>query len=95
MAYKDKRDQAAASKRHYEANKEKVKKRTFKRNKNQRKVNKEYIDSVKKISQCMDCGEKNPLVLDFDHVRGKKILCVSDMMRGAYGLDSIKKEIRK
>ena len=34
-------------------------------------------------------------MLDFDHVRGKKVLSISDMMRGAYGIDSIQKEINK
>ena len=95
MAYKDKKDQAAASKRHYEANKEKIKKRTVKRNKNQRKKHREYVYEIKSRSKCVDCGETNPIMLDFDHVRGKKILCISDMMRGAYGIDSIKKEINK
>lgn len=95
MAYKDKKDQAVASKRHYEANKRKIKKRSFLRNKNQRHKNKAYVDAIKSISECVDCGEKNPLVLDFDHVRGKKIECVSNMMRGAYGIKSIQKEINK
>ena len=35
MAYKNKEDQAAASKRYYEANKDKVKSRTLIRNKKQ------------------------------------------------------------
>ena len=95
MAYKNIKDQAAASKRHYEANKEKIKKRTVKRNKNQRRKNREYVYEIKSRSECVDCGETNPIMLDFDHVRGKKVLSISDMMRGAYGIDSIQKEINK
>jgi len=95
VAYKNKKDQAAASKRHYEANKTTVKKRTKKRNKSQKQKNKEYVNAVKELTGCVDCGETNPVVLDFDHVRGEKILCISDMARGAYCLKTIKEEIEK
>tara|TARA_R110000782_G_scaffold234294_1_gene320456 strand:- start:200 stop:562 length:363 start_codon:yes stop_codon:yes gene_type:complete len=95
MAYKDKKDQAEASKRHYEANKRKIKKRSFLRNKSQRHKNKSYVDAIKSISECVDCGESNPLVLDFDHVKGKKVKCISDMVRCSYSIDTIKKEIDK
>jgi len=95
MAYKDKKDQAAASKRHYEANKKKIKKRSFLRNKSQRRKAKEYIDAVKSISECIDCGESNPLVLDFDHVRGKKIMCISNMVRNSCSIETIQKEMAK
>lgn len=95
MAYKNKIDQAKASKRHYEAHKDVIKKRTKKRNKTQKQKNRDYVNAFKSLSKCVDCGESNPVVLDFDHVRGEKILCISDMMRGAYSLATIKKEIKK
>ena len=95
MAYKSKIDQAAASKRHYEAIKDKIKKRSHKRNKSQRKIAKEFVDAVKGLSECVDCGETNPLVLDFDHVRGNKTMCISNMVRNCYSIESIKKEIKK
>jgi len=95
MSYKSKIDQAKASKRHYEANKEKIKARTKKRNKKQKEINKEYIMDIKSNSPCIDCGESNPLVLDFDHVRGSKVKCISDMMRGAYSIETIQQEIDK
>ena len=37
MAYKDAKDQAAAAKRHYEANKQKIKDRSKKKNRENRK----------------------------------------------------------
>ena len=72
MAYKDKKDQAAASKRHYEANKEKVKARSRKRNIKQRDLNREYVQKIKTESGCVDCGETNHIVLDFDHITNDK-----------------------
>ena len=95
MAYKDKKDQAAASKRHYEANKEKVKARSRKRNIKQRDLNKEYVRKVKTESGCVDCGETNHIVLDFDHITDDKYKSVSDMVFGYYSIESIQKEIDK
>ena len=95
MAYKDKKDQAKASKRHYEANKEKIKARTRARNKSQKKKNRHFVKWVKNRSCCVDCGETNPLVLDFDHVEGEKIMNISDMALPSYSRETIMKEIDK
>lgn len=95
MAYKSKIDQAAASKRHYEKNKQKIKERSFLRNEKQRDKNKRYVNEIKSKSECIDCGENNPLVLDFDHVKGDKVMAVSDMIGSAYSLAAIQKEIEK
>jgi len=95
VAYKSKIDQAAASKRHYEANKDKIKARTRKRNKKQNERNKRFVGWVKGRSCCVDCGETNPLVLDFDHVRGEKKMNISDLSRSSYSIESIMDEIDK
>lgn len=94
-AYKSKKDQAAASKRHYEKNKDAIKARTKVRNKSQKHKNKNFVSWVKSRSCCVDCGEGNPLVLDFDHVMGKKIMNISDMSRTCYSRETIMKEIDK
>jgi hypothetical protein len=45
---------------------------------------------------CVDCGEKDPIVLEFDHRDPTdKIHNISDMIRASYGLDTIEKEIEK
>ena len=95
MAYKDKKDQAKASKRHYEKNKDKIKARTRVRNKSQEKKNRHFVKWVKNRSCCIDCGETNPLVLDFDHVEGEKIMNISDMARTSYSRETIMTEIDK
>lgn len=40
----------------------------------------EFLFSYLKDKACIDCGVKNPVVLHFDHVRGKKIGNISDML---------------
>ena len=95
MAYKNPEDQVAAAKRHYQKNKDKIKARSYERNKVQRVRNREFVKSIKEISECIDCGEKNPLVLDFDHVKGDKVLAISDMANRAYGIESISEEMDK
>lgn len=43
---------------------------------------------------CIDCGEKDPIVLDFDHFEAKKAM-ISYMKRNRFSWKSIKNEIKK
>lgn len=95
MPYINKEDQSASSKRHYEANKDKIKARAIERNKVQNHKNRRYVTFAKELSGCVDCGEKNPIVLEFDHVRGEKKCNVSDMGNHSYCFKTIQKEIDK
>lgn len=44
---------------------------------------------------CVDCGEQDPVVLDFDHVRGDKRSNVGGLIVGGYSLKVIALEIAK
>lgn len=44
---------------------------------------------------CVDCGETDSEVLTFDHVRGKKLGNLSDMVKHSWGLTTIFDEIAK
>ena len=44
---------------------------------------------------CVDCGESDPLVLEFDHVRGQKIRAIQDMVNRGYRWQTIAQEIDK
>jgi hypothetical protein len=44
---------------------------------------------------CVDCGETDHVVLDFDHVRGLKARGISVMVQLGYPLETIKAEIAR
>lgn len=44
---------------------------------------------------CVDCGEADLLVLDFDHVRGSKEASISRMIRGGTSEKRLRAEIAK
>lgn len=94
MAYKNKADQRAASKRHYEANKPAMIARAKKHEMVRRtKVSRHILEYLLK-NPCVDCGEGDPIVLEFDH-RGDKLFNVSDANRNGKSLPIVIKEIEK
>lgn len=57
-----------------------------------RKLLFEYLSTKK----CIDCGENDPIVLDFDHrIPSEKFKPVSIMLSGHYSWKSVEKEIQK
>jgi 5-methylcytosine-specific restriction endonuclease McrA len=44
---------------------------------------------------CVDCGETDPVVLEFDHVRGRKRSTVERLVYQGYGLRVVMSEIEK
>ncbi len=52
----------------------------------------EYLSDKK----CVDCGENDPIVLEFDHSnRDLKFKTIAKMLSGHYSWDSVHKEITK
>jgi hypothetical protein len=44
---------------------------------------------------CVDCGESDPVVLEFDHVRGTKVAAISSFVRNMASMNRILAEIAK
>ena len=67
----------------------------IKRNKRRRleEVHKKVLEYFSE-HPCVDCGEEDPIVLEFDHVRGRKRASVSALIRGACW-ERVLDEIRK
>ena len=58
-------------------------------------TNRAQIANFLRTHHCVDCGESDPIVLDFDHVRGTKLHDVSLMVANGYPWARIEEEIAK
>lgn len=54
-----------------------------------------FVFDFQKERGCADCPEKDPVVLDFDHIDDNKVMGVSQMVHRGKSLENIKKEIDK
>jgi hypothetical protein len=56
----------------------------------------EFVTRFLKKNPCVDCGEKDYVVLEFDHLEPSlKFKEISHMVHVGYGIESIEKEISK
>lgn len=55
----------------------------------------EFILAYAHQKGCVDCGEDDPVLLEFDHVRGDKVTTVCQMAAGSFSLKRIMLEIEK
>lgn len=86
---------AAASADWYTRNRERQIENSARNRNRSKEEAREYVWDYLSTHPCVDCGESNPIVLDFDHVRGDKFASVSEMIMRGYALDAIRQEIKK
>ena len=79
---------------HYSKNKQYYIEKAIKHNEKYRLINKQFAWDYLKEHPCIDCGESDPIVLEFDHLRDKEA-DLSNMIRQSVSLVRIKKEIEK
>ena len=60
-----------------------------------RAVGRDYIRNYLEAHPCVDCGEADWVVLEFDHVRGDKVCPVSVLLSTALPVEKIEAEIAK
>lgn len=79
---------------HYQANCSKYIQKARMRNLEQSRINAEFLVEYLDCHPCVDCGESDIVVLEFDHLRDK-IADVSILSREGYSLERVKQEIDK
>jgi len=80
---------------HYQKNTEYYKNKAEKRRKAQRKKLQQLAQKAKDVP-CVDCGKRYPYyVMDFDHVRGEKILEVAKLVARTVSVKRLLDEIAK
>lgn len=82
---------------YHQRNKSAIVKATTARSRGYRNHWSDYVIEYLKSHPCVDCGEADPIVLDFDHVNGKKLFNVSswDKSPGDINKSLIDSEIAK
>ena len=81
----------ADGKTHYEANKAYY----YERNKIRRTTTIAKVEELKSKLSCVDCGNNNPIVFEFDHISDNKLKNISTMARSGYSWEKILKEVNK
>lgn len=82
----------AKTRAHYAKNKSYYFERNKKRRRNLQVMLMEYLSD----KGCVDCGEKDPIVLEFDHIDPKtKTASVANMIRHLRNVDKVLEEINK
>ena len=82
------------SKAYYRDNYEEQRNRIYKQKQERKEESRRNIIAYLQNHPCIDCGNTNILVLDFDHRNDKKHN-VCDMLAGGYVWNSIMNEIKK
>lgn len=95
MPYKDKEKQKELARKHYAKNKDIYKDRAKAHNKVAIARNKEYVLNYLLEHPCIDCGLKDPIILEFDHITDNKVANISNAVKSGWSLEKLQKEIAK
>jgi hypothetical protein len=95
MPCKDREKQREASRRHYAKHRDKVIATAKVYSKAAKDRTRAYIKAHLTANPCVDCGEANTIVLEFDHIGDDKHFNISDAARFGYGIKKLKAEIAK
>lgn len=82
-------------KQYYESQSDVERARTKALKAQRRLENKEKAITYLRLHPCVDCGEDDPVVLEFDHVTGKKLKEVSVMLHEGLAWETVEAEIQK
>lgn len=86
----------ARSRKYYLENHDKHRKAVKEKNLGYKKRNRDYLFDYFSTHPCVDCGNTDIRVLEFDHLPGvDKVDGVGRLVSGAFSLDLIKTEISK
>src|SRR5687767_9460885 len=94
MAYKDKEKQLANRRKHYQENRQYYIDKAKRNNSTYRARNRRYIIEYLREHPCVDCGNDDIEVLDFDHRDPSiKVASIASMLVGQFQklVDEIKK----
>ena len=95
MPLNDPIKQRAASRRHYEKHRDRVIAKAKEHSRAARARTRAFISNYLKTNPCVDCGEANIIVLEFDHIGDDKDFNISDAARNGVGIKKLKDEIAK
>jgi 5-methylcytosine-specific restriction endonuclease McrA len=79
---------------HYQANRSAYIAKARARNAEQSRTNADFLIEYLRNHPCVDCGESDIVVLEFDHQRDKT-LTISTLSREGYSLERLRQEIAK
>ena len=95
MPLNDPIKQRAASRRHYEKHRDRVIAKAKEHSRAARARTRAFISNYLKTNPCVDCGEANIIVLEFDHIGDDKDFNISDAARNGVGIKKLNAEIAK
>ena len=96
MAGRDPIKQQDAKRRHYEKNKDAIKRKAKLRTIRVRNEVRAMLHAYLKDHHCVDCGESDPIILEFDHTDPKqKKFNIGDAAKRGFALQTVLDEIAK